>query len=342
MQRKDAEGQDSFLEWDAYGRLRRFVPGDETDGEVCEYFYDALGRRVCKAKVVDPKSNAPKEATWFAWDGDAMVGEVKQQAVDAVPSQSFKAQFYSYYLGSFVPLAMQVQTPEVRSVGRSLYFYQNDPNGMPLRLQDEDGIIRWEAHYSAFGLVDRLSVGVVEQPLRLQGQYFDDESRLHYNRCRYYDAEAGCFISSDPIGLVGGLNPYQFAANVLGWVDPWGLSCIGATRRLADSISDTLKKHFKCIEFAKKLKELMKKENLSGEHKRIELNTPGNLVSDMHGTIALGKSSRGAAAMHDFIQVGDMVFDNLNPQGISYSKFMNDLGLDTAPTWAYNIKTLEW
>ncbi|MCL1917351.1 MAG: RHS domain-containing protein [Peptococcaceae bacterium] len=74
-----------------------------------------------------------------------------------------------------MPLAMQVQALEDEGVGKKLYYYQNDPNGMPLRLLDENGIIAWEGHYSAFGLVDRVSVEAVGQPLRLQGQYFDQE-----------------------------------------------------------------------------------------------------------------------------------------------------------------------
>jgi len=43
------------------------------------------------------------------------------------------AQLYSCHLGSFVPLVMQVQALEDKDVGKKLYFYQNDPNGMPLR-----------------------------------------------------------------------------------------------------------------------------------------------------------------------------------------------------------------
>ncbi|CNE29222.1 rhsD protein [Yersinia pseudotuberculosis] len=57
----------------------------------------------------------------------------------------------------------------------------------------------------------------------MQGQYYDTESGLHYNRYRYYDPACGVFISQDPIGLKGGLNPYQFAVSTLGWVDPLGL-----------------------------------------------------------------------------------------------------------------------
>jgi len=47
---------------------------------------------------------------------------------------------------------------------------------------------------------------------------------LHYNRFRYYDADVGRFVSQDPIGLMGGMNLYQYAPNPTGWVDPFGLA----------------------------------------------------------------------------------------------------------------------
>ncbi len=56
------------------------------------------------------------------------------------------------------------------------------------------------------------------------GQYFDEESGLCYNRFRYYSNETGQYISPDPIGLMGGLNPYGYVHNPLSWVDPFGLS----------------------------------------------------------------------------------------------------------------------
>ncbi|MDH2433502.1 RHS repeat-associated core domain-containing protein [Pokkaliibacter sp. MBI-7] len=65
----------------------------------------------------------------------------------------------------------------------------------------------------------------MRNPLRFQGQYFDDESGLHYNRHRYYDPHTGRYISQDPIGLLGGLNPYRYAPNPVNWVDPLGLTC---------------------------------------------------------------------------------------------------------------------
>jgi len=224
VHKRDAGGQDTHLDWDAYGRLRHLMnPAQDR----FEYHYDPLGRRVCKIKVDRAQRDNPAETTWFVWDEDAMVGEVKQtrESISEPPPLNQQARFYTYHLNSFVPLAMQAQEPQEKSIKKSLYFYQNDPNGMPVRLQDAQGKIVWEAYYSAFGQVEDFAIKQVEQPLRLQGQYFDEESGLHYNRYRYYDARAGCFISQDLIGLISGPNPYQFASNVLGWIDPWGLAC---------------------------------------------------------------------------------------------------------------------
>ncbi|ELY3774625.1 RHS repeat-associated core domain-containing protein, partial [Cronobacter dublinensis] len=64
------------------------------------------------------------------------------------------------------------------------------------------------------------------QNLRMQGQYLDRETGLHYNLFRYYDPDCGRFTQHDPIGLAGGINLYQFAPNALGWADPWGLTAV--------------------------------------------------------------------------------------------------------------------
>jgi len=60
--------------------------------------------------------------------------------------------------------------------------------------------------------------------LRFAGQYFDQETGLHYNYFRTYDPSTGRYITTDPIGLVGGLNTYSYAENnPLYWADPLGL-----------------------------------------------------------------------------------------------------------------------
>jgi len=66
---------------------------------------------------------------------------------------------------------------------------------------------------------------IEEQNLRFQGQYLDRETGLHYNTFRFYDPDVGRFTTRDPIGLLGGINLYQYAPNPVGWVDPWGWSC---------------------------------------------------------------------------------------------------------------------
>uniref|UniRef100_UPI0006489BA5 RHS repeat-associated core domain-containing protein n=1 Tax=Plesiomonas sp. ZOR0011 TaxID=1339230 RepID=UPI0006489BA5 len=59
--------------------------------------------------------------------------------------------------------------------------------------------------------------------LRYQGQIYDQETGLYYNRRRYFDPELGQYISPDPIGFAGGLRPQGYVHNPLEWVDPLGL-----------------------------------------------------------------------------------------------------------------------
>ncbi|MFK0313326.1 RHS repeat-associated core domain-containing protein [Pseudomonas sp. NPDC090233] len=86
----------------------------------------------------------------------------------------------------------------------------------------------WRGTYKAWGeteekRTERAVQADIRNPLRFQGQYFDIETGLHYNRYRYYDPQIGRFISRDPIGLLGGLNAYGYAPNPIEWTDPYGL-----------------------------------------------------------------------------------------------------------------------
>jgi len=106
-----------------------------------------------------------------------------------------------------------------------IYHYHLDHLGTPRELTNTEGKIVWKAHYKTYGNVALKDVEDVENNIRFQGQYFDEETGLHYNRHRYYDPSVGQFTTQDPIGLLGGVNNYQYAPNPVGWVDPLGLTC---------------------------------------------------------------------------------------------------------------------
>ena len=123
----------------------------------------------------------------------------------------------------------------VIKTGVQLYHYHNDHLGTPNELTDQQGEVVWYADYEAWGntatvewkeqRIDNIVVSEEHlQPIRFQGQHFDEETGLHYNRFRYFDPDMGMFTTRDPIGLLGGNNVFQYAPNPTGWIDPFGLA----------------------------------------------------------------------------------------------------------------------
>jgi RHS repeat-associated protein len=53
----------------------------------------------------------------------------------------------------------------------------------------------WQAAYKAWGKTESLAVYEVKRNPRFQGQYIENEARLHYNTFRYYDSETGRFLT---------------------------------------------------------------------------------------------------------------------------------------------------
>ena len=108
-----------------------------------------------------------------------------------------------------------------------LVYYQLDHLGTPIAAHNAKGEAVWTAEYEAWGRIrqETVSDGLKANiPFRFQGQYYDEESGLHYNRFRYYDPEIGRFVSQDPIGLQGGMNLFEYAPNPIVWIDFLGLT----------------------------------------------------------------------------------------------------------------------
>jgi RHS repeat-associated protein len=104
-------------------------------------------------------------------------------------------------------------------------YYRNDHLGMPQQVVGKNGGKVWEGEYRAFGGV-KVETGSLEQRLRFAGQYFDQETGNYYNYFRDYDPSTGRYTQSDPIGLQGGLNLYNYTfSGPSRWIDALGLSC---------------------------------------------------------------------------------------------------------------------
>ncbi|OOL36198.1 RHS repeat-associated core domain-containing protein [Pseudomonas sp. FSL W5-0299] len=225
---------DRHYDYDAYGNLtrerrgtgqklvteynydcqHRLIGASLPGGSVATYKYDAFGRRI--EKTVDGST------TEFLWQGERLIAE----------SANDRYRTYIYEPGSFRPLAMLDGEGPLKATP---YYYQLDHLGTPQELTDYSGEIMWSAKYRAYGNLAALDVAEIDNPLRFQGQYFDAETGLHYNRHRYYNPGTGRYLTPDPIKLAGGLNNYQYVPNPTGWVDPLGLvttkpQCPGNTK----------------------------------------------------------------------------------------------------------------
>jgi RHS repeat-associated protein len=94
----------------------------------------------------------------------------------------------------------------------------------------------WQAEHSLWGtLALQWGKRPSQEPdvtcnLRFQGQWWDEETGLHYNRHRCYDPGTAQYLTPDPIGLDGGIREYAYVHNPMGWVDPLGLAACASAR----------------------------------------------------------------------------------------------------------------
>ncbi|MCV9878103.1 RHS repeat-associated core domain-containing protein [Brenneria izbisi] len=219
--------KETRYEWDVQDRLVRVLL---PDGARWRYRYDAFGRRVSKVREGQVPSAQAVARVSYRWDGDQLVGQ-RQYRADGSAAREVQ---WVYEPGSFRPLA-QVESKEGTT---RLHYIVTDLTGTARELCSESGQVHWRGEQGLWGAHREEKIPLplrrylgdaaneeVYCDLRYQGQIYDTETGLYYNRHRYYDAEGiQQYISPDPIGLAGGIRPQGYVHNPLEWVDPLGLA----------------------------------------------------------------------------------------------------------------------
>ena len=136
-----------------------------------------------------------------------------------------------YEEGNFTPIA--------KLVNGERFSIVSDYLGTPIQAFDASGEKVWERELTIYGGV-RKETGVANFiAMRYQGQYFDQETELCYNRFRYYNPETGAYLSQDPIGLHSGQpNFYAYVKDSNNRIDPFGLMDPFDIQFSQNSISD--------------------------------------------------------------------------------------------------------
>ena len=210
-------GENQYYQYDLENQLvRAEIKKPIGNTEIWTYAYDPFGRRLSKERQdkLAWTSTEPKR-THFVWDGTRLLQEY-----------TYKGSYTYIYTDqdSYEPLAQVFHNNQDET--QYLAYFHTDQIGIPREMTDIHGNLLWYGEYTVWGRLkkDERIYQNAHQPFRLQNQYYDEETGLHYNLMRYYEPEVGRFVNQDPIGLWGGDNLYWFAPSVQAWVDPLGLA----------------------------------------------------------------------------------------------------------------------
>ncbi|WP_157359670.1 RHS repeat-associated core domain-containing protein [Caldimonas brevitalea] len=262
-------GQRSQFDWDAFNRMTKATTPEGSTTFAYDPLGRRLAKR--SERPNPHGGEPLREDVVFGWDGDTLGFESRMpegnqwaneqtihyihepggfvpllqarrtEVIQLAPTTDVKAMMQANdgkYESELDPLWNgELDDREVQPFSQNeLVYYQCDHLGTPQELTDHEGRVAWAAQYKAWGLATEAISEVARKagfvnPIRFQGQYFDEETGLHYNRFRYYDPHSGRFVSRDPIGLLGGMNVHAYAPNSTEWVDPLGLSGSSSQRR---------------------------------------------------------------------------------------------------------------
>ena len=177
MIKRVVDGEVTRYIYNANNRLVRVEDG--SGGVIAEYYYDPFGRRLWK--------EVNGERTYFHYSEQGLIAEYDDRG-DPI-------RFYGYK-----PDSSWTTDPLFLKKDGDYYFYHNDHLITPQKLTTCNGRTVWTARYASF-VGTQLVEQEIKNPLRFPGQYYDQETRLHYNYHRYYDVQVGRYLREDLIGL---------------------------------------------------------------------------------------------------------------------------------------------
>ena len=201
---------------DASGARTQLKIGSGKKAQVTDYAYNAA-QRLATAGGTSFRYNAfgerlmqvtPGGNTHFVFDeGGALLGEYNGQG----------ATIRSFIYLNGLPIAMI-------DAGGAIHYVLNDHLGQPQKMLDGSGNVTWHRANAIYGeTIIQIAGDAHDNPLRFPGQQADPFANLNYNYLRTYDPDTGRYLETDPLGLLGGLNLYNYAdANPVQYVDPTG------------------------------------------------------------------------------------------------------------------------
>ena len=216
--RQSQAGFANSSHYTATGLLAHQRAGGET-----EFFLQSLHDNRPTPPLSSPFKDKCVQRVDYLWSGNQMVQETPIYA-DGTPA--YDAQIQWLYQPNEI-------TPTARYQRGKLHYVVTDHQGTPREIFSEKGIVSWAGRLNTWGQIafwqshDNYADNdpeYTECHFRFAGQYEDKESGLYYNRFRYYDKDTGQYISPDPIGLLGGFNPYAYVHCPTGWIDLFRLT----------------------------------------------------------------------------------------------------------------------
>ncbi|MEV4555533.1 RHS repeat-associated core domain-containing protein [Kitasatospora sp. NPDC049285] len=207
--------------WDAEGRLTEVTTPDRTRWR---YRYDPFGRRIAKQRLAADGASVAEQID-FTWDG-TLLAEQTTTAPYLPGPHTLSWDYHGLHpIAQSETITTAGPDASQEQIDRRFFAVVTDLIGTPTELVDPvTDTIAWRAVPTAWGNTTWPADSTTYTPLRFPGQYFDPETRLHYNLNRYYDPETARYTSPDPLGLVPSPNPDGYVRNPHTWSDPLGLS----------------------------------------------------------------------------------------------------------------------